>query len=379
MKKLVSWLLLLTIFLSGCGKIEVNDACIPLCLGADYRDNQLIVSAQLTNPINPEKSGGDTKQFRVVTVSGKTFTEAARNISLSLSTVPLWSHTQLSVLGENLAQDDISPVIDFLARNRYARMNNLMVLAHKASPEEIISVKPILEPYTAIAIKNILKKQETQLGIYTPVDTTEILHRLASPGIEPVIPMITIDKQVKEDKLLLVGMAVFKKTRMIGSLNETESRGYHLMRPKMITGGLFLIPSPLNDNTWITIELSRSQAKITPQIKGREIKMKIEIIAEGNFYEQGGSGNLFTLEMFKQIEKASEQELEKQIGQCIKKAQILNSDILGWGEKIYRSDPDTWDTVAADWDQTFPDVPYELNVSFALRRSYLTNKSFVFR
>ena len=107
--------------------------------------------------------------------------------------------------------------------------------------------------------------------------------------------------------------------------------------------------------------------------------MKIEIIAEGNFYEQGGSGNLFTLEMFKQIEKASEQELEKQIGQCIKKAQILNSDILGWGEKIYRSDPDTWDTVAADWDQTFPDVPYELNVSFALRRSYLTNKSFVFR
>lgn len=379
MKKIVCGLFLLAIFLSGCGKIEVNDACIPLSLGVDYRDNQLVVSAQLANPVNPEKSGGDTKQFRVITASGQTFTEAARNVNLSLASVPLWSHTQLSVLGENLAQDDISPVVDFLARNRHVRKNNFLVLAHQASPEEIIAVKPILEPYTAIAIKNILKQQETQLGIYTPVDTTEMLHRLSSPGIEVVVPMITIDKQAKGDKLLLDGMAVFKKTRMIGSLNEAESRGYHLMRPKMISGGLFLVPSPLDDNTWITIELSRSQAKITPQIKDREIKMKIEINAEGNFYEQGGSGNLFSLEMFKQIEKASAQELDRQISLCISQAQTLNSDILGWGEMIYRSDPDTWNTVAADWDQLFPGIPYEVDVKFALRRSYLTNKSFVFR
>ena len=81
----------------------------------------------------------------------------------------------------------------------------------------------------------------------------------------------------------------------------------------MIAGGLFLVPSPLNNDTWITIELSRSQAKITPQIQGREIKMQIEISAEGNFYEQGGSGNLFSLEMFKQVEKASEQELGRQM------------------------------------------------------------------
>ena len=231
MRKLIGWLFLLAIFLSGCGKIEINDACIPLSLGGDYKDNQIIISTQLANPSSPEKSGGDTPQFKVITGSGETFTEAVRNTSLSLATVPLWSHTQLSIIGENLAKHDISHVVDFLARNRYARKNNLLVIAHNASPEEILNVKPIIEPYTAIAIKNILKVQETQLGIYTPIDTTELLQRLASPGIEAVVPMITIAKNGNKDQILLDGMAVFKGTRMIGTLNEMESRGYHLMSP----------------------------------------------------------------------------------------------------------------------------------------------------
>ncbi len=379
MKKLSGLILLLSIFLSGCGKIEITTASIPLALGSDYKDGKTIVSAQLANPSSPEKGPGDTPQFRVITASGKTFSEAARNMSLYFSSVPLWSHTQLSILGENLAKDDITPVVDFLARNRYARKNNLLVVAHNASPEEILNVKPILEPYTAIAIKNILKIQEAQLGIYTPTDTTELLQRLASPGIEPVVPMITISKNGAEEQILLEGMAVFKGTRMIGILNEMESRGYRLMRPKSIQGALFQVPSPLGEEHWITLEISHSQSKITPQIQGKEIKMRIEIKAEGNFYEQGGGGNLFTPEMFKLIEDAAEQELEKQMSQCIHKAQALNSDIVGWGLTVYSSDPAVWKSVEAEWDQIFPGISYELKVKFDLRRSYLTDKSFVFR
>lgn len=63
----------------------------------------------------------------------------------------------------------------------------------------------------------------------------------------------------------------------------------------------------------------------------------------------------------------------------IRKAQSLNSDIFGWGYSVYRSDPATWKAIEKDWDQRFPEIPYELNVEFDLRRSYLTDRSFVFR
>jgi len=379
MKKIGWLLLLLSICLSGCGKIEMNTASIPLGIGTDIQDDQIIISAQMANPSSPEKPLGNAPQFKVITASGKTFSEAVRNTSLSFSTIPLWSHIQLSILGENLAREGITPLIDFLARNRYARKNNQLVISHKATPEQILNVKPILEPYSTFAIKNVLKIQEAQLGIYTPTDTTELLKRMSNPGIEFVAPMITITKIGQEEQILMKDMAVFKGSKMIGTLNEMESRGYRLMQPKMMTGGLFLVPSPLDDGHFITLEISRSQAKIIPQLQGNEIKMQITIKAEGNFYEQGGGGNLFSPEMFKEIGEAANQELERQMLLCIRKSQALNSDILGWGQLLYRSDPEAWKGFASQWDQIFPGVGYEVKVKFDLRRSYLTDKSFVFQ
>lgn len=278
-----------------------------------------------------------------------------------------------------MAKKGISPVVDFLARNRYARKNNLLVITHNASPEEVLNVKPYLESYTVLAIKRLLRIQEITLGIYTPTDTTELLQRISNPGIEPVAPMVTIKKAGAEEQVLLDGMAVFKGDKMIGSLNEDESRGFHLMRPKTISGGLFLVHSPLNQEQWITLEISRSQAKTVPVIQGQNISMKITLKMEGNFYEQGGTGNLFTPEIFKQIEAAAEKELERQISSTIRKVQSLNSDILGWGYAVYGANPKVWKTVEADWYQRFPSIPYEVDVKFVLRRSYLTDTSFVFR
>lgn len=377
MKKLTLSLLLFIFFLSGCGKIELNTAAIPLALGTDLKGDKIMISAQMANPVSPEKSLGESPPFTVITASGKTIAEATRNSSLYFSSIPLWSHVQLSVLGEALAKKG-APA-DFLARNRYVRKNNLLVVTHNASPEQILNVKPYLESYTAMAIKRLLKIQQYQLGIYTLTDSNDFLQKLSNPGIEPLAPMITIKKNGAEERLQLEGSAVFKGRKMIGSLNELESRGYSLMSPNRERGGLFLIHSPLDPGQWVTLELSQSQAKITPIIQGQQIKMKIEIKAEGNFYEQGGGGNLFTPKIFKQIEQAAEQEFKRQMSMSIRKAQALNSDIFGWGYSVYRADPKVWKKVEADWDQRFPEIPYEFDVEFDLRRSYLTDTSFVFR
>jgi spore germination protein KC len=379
MKKIMLLILLLVIFLSGCGKIEMNTAVIPLAFGTDFKNNKIVISTQIAKPVSPGTAAGNGPQFTVITASGQTFSEASRNISLSFSSIPLWSQVQVSVLGEDLAKHGITTLVDFLVRNRFARKNNSLVVTHNVSPEQLLNVNPYLEPYTALAISRLIKNQEIQLGIYTPTNINDFLQRLSNPGIEPTAPMITIRKNGAEEQLLLEGTAVFKGSRMIGTLNELESRGYSIMNPKLKTVGLFLIHSPLNPEQWVTLEISNSQAKITPIIQGQQIKMKIEIKAEGNFYEQGGVGDLFTPKIFTKIEQAAEQELIRQMAMSIRKAQSLNSDIFGWGYSVYRSDPATWKAIEKDWDQRFPEIPYELNVKFDLRRSYLTDKSFVFR
>lgn len=378
MKK-YSLFLLLVICISGCGKIELNDAAIPIAFGTDFKNNRIVISTQIAKPVSPGSSADTGPQFSVITATGRTFSEASRNTSMFFSSIPLWSQVQVSLLSDTMAERGIADQIDFLNRNRFVRKSNTLVVTKNVTPEQLLNIKPYLETYTGLAIRKLIKNEEKQLGIYKHTDLKEFLQKLADPGIEPTVPMITIGKVGSEKQLLLEDTAVFKGTKMIGSLNETESRGFSLMNSKVQTLGLFLIPSPVNPENKITLEISYSQAKVKPVINGKNIKMQIELNIDGNFYEQSGGENLFTPEMFKMIERGAEKELKRQMVLCINKAKVLNSDIFGWGKLVYHQDPELWKQVEGDWDQLFPEIPYEIKVTFALRRSYLTDTSFVFR
>lgn len=380
MKHLLTVVLLVMLLLQpGCGSTEISRTAVPLGMAIDYQDQQIHLAVQVANPTSPEQSGSENPRYFILTSTGRTLIESARSIMNSFPRFPLWAHAEIFILGEDFARYDMALFADSVTRNRFFRKNIPVVVASGATAEEVISLKPVIEPYTATAIRDLLQAQESMVGLYTPVTMIEFLDRLSAPGIEPVLPMVTIDRSSAKEKLLLNGMAVFKNRKMIGVLNEPESLGYRLQRPKMIQGGLFLIPSPIDENGWVTLELSRSQARTTPTIEGDQITMKIELQAEGNFYEQSGAGDLFSLEMFQQLNALASRQLEQEIRQCIGRAQSLNSDILGWGQTIQSSHPRQWEELEPQWDQVFPSIQADVKVDFQIRRSYLTNKSFIFR
>lgn len=379
MKKILLVLLLLpALMTTGCGTTEINKSSIPLGFGADYRNNKIIFITQLAIPSSPGK-GGNEPPFVVQSTSGSTVAEAARRISLSNSQYPLWSQSSLMLWGEDLAQSDLALFMDFVARNRFVRKNIPVVVTHDATVEEVLNTKPIAASYTAIALKDLLQTQQSEMGIYTPVTLKDVIDRFATPGIEPVIPMVTLKKGNEGQQLLLQDMAVFRDRRMVGTLNEKESRGYRLLSPKMIQGGLFIIPNPSEPGKWVTLEMSRSIARITPQIAGQKIIMKIVITGEGNFYEQSGTAQLFTPQMFMRLQDDASRELTDQVSSCIAKAQALDSDILGWGAMVHASYPQVWKEIGSQWERFFPEVESEISVKFDIRRSYLTDRSFVFR
>lgn len=377
-KLLLSLLILPALLMPGCGTVEINRSSIPLGFGADYRNNRIIFTTQIAIPSSPSK-GSSGPQFIVQSSNGATVAEAARRVSLSNSQYPLWSQSSIMLWGEDLARSDLALFMDFVSRNRFVRKNIPVVVTHNATIEEIFNTKPIATPYTAIAIKDLLQTQQNELGIYTPVTLGEVISRFSAPGIEPVIPMITLKKDKAGPQLLLQDMAVFRGRRMVGTLNEKESRGYRLLSTKMIQGGLFTIPNPREPGKWVTLELSRSIARVTPQITGGDIVMKIEITGEGNFYEQSGTAQLFTPPIFMQLQGAADRELTSQAATCIAKAQALDSDILGWGTLVHAAYPQVWKEISPQWEQFFPEVKSDISVKFNIRRSYLTDRSFVFR
>lgn len=379
-------LLLSTFNLSGCyNRLEVNDTAIVVGYGVDIKGEQKVFSAQLALPKPRGEGAGSTGPlFRVVSEPGQGFAEAARRVFLSLPRTPLWAMTNTMIMSEELARKDIGLVVDFFARNRFLRNNLFLFLSKGASPEDIYKVEVPPENYSALALEKMIKSQEHQIGIYIPVTQKDFLYKSSTAGIEPVIPQVIIKKTGEEESLKLEGTAVFRGRRMVGSLNEQESRGFRYLSPQMISGGLFIVESP-DGNTdtgtlqnTVTLELVRSQAQIKPVLDGDKIKMNIKIEAEGNLYEQNNSTDLSSQEMIKNLEEVANETIKSNIQVCIDKAQLLKSDILGWGLNISRYCPQEWEELKDNWPQDFARVESEISVDYKIRRGYLLEQVFKF-
>lgn len=373
-------LLMLPLSLSACHTIEIGNAAVATGIGIEWEDQKYTVSVQLAKPITPAQPlPADQSQFEVVSASGSTIAEAARKNNLTLPRFPLWAQTNVLVMGEKICRNDLALFADFFARNRNTRKSAIIAVARAATPEEIMRTEVPLEAYSYPAIAKMLKIQEKQLGIYVPLTLGDFLIKLRTPGVEPLVPQVTLKKEGEKAFIKLDGAAVFRYRKMVGSLNEKESRGYRWQTPGMIQGGLIDVPSPAGEKGLITLELTRSQASIKPEIKDKKIIIKIDIKAEGNFYGQDFSGDMLKLGMIKKIEESANKEIQQEIQLCINKAQKLCSDIFGWGRMINRDYPELWEEIKEDWPDAFSRVESDIQVQFNIRRSYLTDRSFVFR
>lgn len=370
---------------TGCQAVNVDDTTVPIGFGFEWEDtDEFKVTAQLAKPRQAgegsESEAADEKSFIVVSKTGETLSMASRNLSLILPRLPLWTFASLLVIGENLAARDAALYSDVLARVPRIRTNIMVVVCQDTSPEKLLQIETPLEPLSAIGITKIIEIQKEQLGIYVPITIGEFISKLATPGLDPVVPIARTAKTGDKEQIKIEGTAIFSGAKMVGSFNERESRGYRWTIPKVQQGGLITIPDPTDAGKIVVLELIRTEAKSKPFIDGKgNISVNISIKAEGNFYEQHSGHELINLKGFTAMEKLAAQEIEKEVALAIKRSQELNSDIFGWGQLIYNKHPQVWHEIEADWYDYYPFVNSNIEVTFELRRSYLTNKTFKFR
>lgn len=346
-----------------------------LDLSAD--GTQVVSTAQFALP----KSGGsqdDAPKFLLRSAAGPTFSAAEQIMSTALPRKSLWGMTTTFIIGENIARRDIGLFLDHLARTSTVREASLLFLAYGSTPHQVLAVKIPLEDTAGVALSKAIRTQESQTGLYSPVSINEFLYKVDSLGVEPVLPQVKIETVDGRERLTLSGLAVFRGRHMVGSLDEQESRGYHLMKAST-RGGLFEITLPDQDGFGVErqqlLEIITSQAEVEARLDEGKVSMKITVSAEGNLYELDMPENLASLEMLGQYEQLANESIQRDVSACIDRAQAYQSDILSWGQLLERQRPEIWEALKADWPTQFARIPYEINVDFKLRRTYLQGQS----
>lgn len=373
--------------LTGCwDRRELNTIGIVVAVGLDKdsETGKIIVTSQVVRPGALKKEGGtEESPVEIITTKGDTVFEAIRNITMRFDRKGYFAHTKVIVISEQLASDGIIPILDIFERAHQLRRLVWLIVAKDTKAREILGVKYGIESIPATYLESVIKmSKETSKA--SASNLLEYLKKVSGSGINPVVGVMEIvedpnlpaeEKKGKTTKgVKLSGAAVFKKDKLVGYLDETETRGFNWVIGK-VESGIITVPSLSEKNKLVSIEITKASSSIEPDMKDGEISFTIEVKEEGNIVEQQSSDDYSKPELFKKIEEKHKDVIEKEIKMAVDKVQKeFKSDIFGFGSAFNKKYPKEWKKIKDDWEDLFPKVQYIVKVDAKLRRTGLILK-----
>ncbi|MEW6064462.1 hypothetical protein P378_20625 [Desulforamulus profundi] len=318
----------------------------------------------------------------VYTGTGYTFSQALDTLVKKTGKSLFYSEAKIVVAGEAMAREGLFTVTDFFDRSREPSTRNLLIIA-KGEAKEVLETKLGEEDIWAYGIRDVVKS--AMLHGYLPTsDIKDFITAVESRTTAPVVPLVKIipneyknegnqppeQKQaVPAKEMKLLGMAVFRHYKMVGQLDERQTRGFLWVNGKehrCIT----TLPIPGSEDKKAASVTIRADSKVKPELKNGKLRIHIQVHEEGELSEiQPDSIDMTNPANVKEFEKLKQYAIAGEIQDAVKKAQGLNSDIFGFGEEVHRRYPREWNQLKDKWDEIFPLLEVTIKVQSKIRRT----------
>jgi spore germination protein KC len=379
-------LVFLTGLLGGCwNRREINEAAIILGTGVDWTaDARIRLTVQIARPSafgagGEAGAGGKESPAWVVWAEGKTIAEAERYLAMKVPREIYWSHSVILVLGEEMAKRGTGTVTNFFHRSREPR-ETMWLMVTKGEARDILETHSLLAKTSAQAAGFL-----TMMKTGYAVQSREFAEMLASKGVQPVVTGVEVKETGKahgpgqenppaQKEVELSGVAVFKEDKLIGWLDEHETRGLLWLKGE-IKKGVVTIPSPGEPEKEISIKIRRGHTKIIPEYDGQNLRFNVLINVEGDMVEQQSREDLAKPEKIKALESAMAEEIKERAAVALEKAQWeYGADIFGFGDAFHRKYKKEWRKLKDRWDDEFSRASVDIAVEAHVRGTGLLTK-----
>jgi spore germination protein len=191
----------------------------------------------------------------------------------------------------------------------------------------------------------------------------ELLILLQQNG-NAIIPSIDYDKM--QDEIFLSGLTMIKDFQIVGNLDPIETSGLAILRGKMKGGNkvIFIDGHPVD----FQIDGINRKVNIV-EINDDSVKVKIDIVLEGQLKNMQMGESVIEKETIKEIEGNFNSSIEKE---CEKIARITQEkfsiDPIGIREMIKKYHPKEWKEMEENWDEVYKNSIIDVSVVSNIRR-----------
>jgi len=335
MKKII-FILLSLLCLTGCSNYhELNDLAIVSAMGIEKEDNNYKVTLELYKEVKESNSGSASKKSESVTGLGKSIDEAINNSSFMSEKLLYFSHIQAIIIDSDLAKEGIESIMDYLSRNTEFSFVSYMVVSDGKKPSEILSKKDINNEIIGDAISSIFNSTDQNNSAFVFNKYFEFLEQYINKNYDVYAPMI----KIKDKQLVVEKMAVFKKDKMVGILDENDTKTFSLLTNN--TDSLYY---KLDYNGgYIIMRIFEGNSKI----KVRNGKIVIDIDVTSDIDEANTEINTLEDDNIKKLNNKIEKKIKDDVENLLKTLAKNDSDSLGLNDVIYKS----YGKVSKNWNE----------------------------
>ncbi len=364
--------------LTGCwGKKELDELALVSAIAIDESELGYLVSVQVMVPREIASDFSDElTTVKLFSDEGESLFQTIRKLTRDLPRKSYFTHLMAIIISENIAKDNMVEILDFFLRDPEVRPDVPIFIAKDTLAQDILNVLTHIEPIPASKIKKVgLNFQTNYYGVR---DTTflNLVTSIASAGVNPAIMGLTVygnknegEKNVNIQEIeakaaiKITDFAIFKNEKLIGWLNEDESRGYSYLIGE-IKNTIITIPCDKNKTQNLEITSFKNKTKLKME-NGKPI-INITHQINSNIAQLGCS---IDKNNYQKLEKLLEKEIIKDSQHTLNVIQKkFKSDVVGFGELIHRKKPVVWKKLNQNWDDYFVNLTVNLSAEIKINR-----------
>ncbi|PWW07133.1 spore germination protein KC [Paenibacillus cellulosilyticus] len=376
-----SLLVPLIVMLTGCwDRNELNDLALVTALALDVgEDNQIDTTIQFLLPRSQSGVGGTggggggsgtSRDTAVRHAQGSNIADALSKLQRRLPRKLFWGQCKIFIFGQGVAKKGVQESVDFLTRHPQPRERSY-VFVSDGRAADTLELFPPLERSSAEVLREL---SDMNIGFKLTLEQLSI--KLISDSKAFAIPYIHIlqkSKSAEPQQTIpyIYGTAIMKGDRMIGAMSEKVMRGMMWINNEV---GEYTVSFGMKGSSdgLISLKPITAKIKLVPSISGDKWKMKVKAHVEGDMVQNETAYNPAQPTVLVEMDKAFEEAVRKRIELCLNQAQHqFNADIFDFAGVYHRKFPKLWEREKQNWDQRFPQVEVETEITAHIARSGL--------
>jgi len=360
--------------LTGCWdrrELEERASVLAIAIDAGGEDEERYrLTVQIPIPIkiagsSGQGGGGNEDAVKVMSVTGRTITDATNNLQLRLNQRLFLGHTRVVAISEEIARAGIEDILDMFRREALIR-RLLWPIIVKGEASSLLEIKPELAQIPVVFIMDLVENGR-KMGTIPDKTLGDYLNETSNESMQPFLNYVEATKR----EVKWIGTAIFHDHKMVGSLTPIQTWSLLQLRDEK-RGGDVIMPLPGHENAYVTFRPRFVDTNLTihpNKYKGSGLEAVLSCEVQGDIMEYvPGNVRFASPEQFIEVmQKELKQEMETRAKHVIQKLKKHNSDVLKLGLHLrsyhFR---DYW--IHHDWNKAFKDFPIRVEYTIKLRR-----------